>query len=298
MSAGQDTSFKIGHGRAGFLLLHGLAGTPVEMRAYGETLARAGYTVSCPQLAGHCGTFDDLKRSTWQDWAASASAALTDLRKSCDFVVVGGLSTGGVLSLWLAAERPKEVDGVVLLAPTLWINGWVIPWYARFFDLVLQKWFANLIDFPDVPPHGIKNPEIRERVHNAMNSGDSTLAGLPVTPGGAILEHRWLVKATCRRLGEVHQPVLVIHSREDDLADLDNVTYLMRRLSGIVDTVVLNDCYHIITSDQQRHIVSERSIEFVNRIRREALAPRGLQEADVASAQVTPLKPASDMTAA
>ncbi|MDX2201569.1 MAG: alpha/beta fold hydrolase [Hyphomicrobiaceae bacterium] len=262
-------SFRLGRGRLGFLLLHGLAGTPVEMRPFAEALASAGYTVSCPQLAGHCGSVDDLKAYTWQDWAATAEAALDELRETCDFVVVGGLSTGALLSLWLAAKRPRDVQGAVAFAPTLWLNGWVVPWYARLFRLVTQKWFANLIDFPDLPPHGVKSAQVRARIAEAFASGDNALCGQPVTPGGAVLEHRWLMQAVTKRLGEVTQPVLIVHSREDDYADLDNVLFLMRRLGGIVDTVVLDDCYHIITSDQQRHMVGNRTIEFVNRIRRE-----------------------------
>ena len=41
-------------GRIGFLLVHGLAGTPAEMKILGKRLNRYGFTVLCPQLAGHC----------------------------------------------------------------------------------------------------------------------------------------------------------------------------------------------------------------------------------------------------
>lgn len=302
MSSIVDHSFLIGRGRLGFLLLHGLAGTPVEMRAFGDALASAGYTVSCPQLAGHCGTADDLKARSWQDWATSAEAALDDLCERCEYVVVGGLSTGALLSLWLATKRPADVKGTVLLAPTLWLNGWVIPWYARFFNLVMTKWFANLIGFPDTHPHGVKCPEVRERIQQAFADGDSAVCGLPVTPGGAVLEHRWLMQTVSKQLGKVRQPTLIVHSREDDYADLDNVLFLMRKLAGIVDTVVLDDCYHIITSDQQRHIVANRTIEFVNRIRREdhvrALPAAEERVPTPIRRPATALRIATDMTAA
>ena len=72
----EDRSFIFERGRAGALLLHGLGGTPVEMRYVAMGLARAGITVSCPQLAGHSGSFEELRDSRWQDWYASAEAAL------------------------------------------------------------------------------------------------------------------------------------------------------------------------------------------------------------------------------
>jgi carboxylesterase len=126
-------------GRTGALLLHGLGGTPVEMRFLALALARTGITVSCPQLAGHTGGGVELKASTWQDWLASAANALDDLRRRCDTVIIGGLSMGAVLALMLAAERRDDVDGVACYSPTLRLDGWGIPWYARLFNLVPHK---------------------------------------------------------------------------------------------------------------------------------------------------------------
>src|SRR5688572_22303919 len=58
----KDYSYYIRGNRVGVLLLHGLAGTPAEMRYVANGMARAGYTVHCPQLAGHCGTEEDIKK--------------------------------------------------------------------------------------------------------------------------------------------------------------------------------------------------------------------------------------------
>ena len=183
----KDHSYRVAGGRVGVLLLHGLCGTPTEMRFVANGLARAGYTVHCPQLAGHCGTEQDIKSTTWQDWYASAEAALIEIRKECDVVVVGGLSTGAVLSLLLAANHPDKVQGTALFAPTLWLNGWLIPWHARLFRMVFSKRVANMIGFPDLHPHGIKDQRIRDFIQSALFSGDSSTAGLPNTPGGAVL---------------------------------------------------------------------------------------------------------------
>ena len=262
----KDHSYRVAGGRVGVLLLHGLCGTPTEMRFVANGLARAGYTVHCPQLAGHCGTEEDIKNTTWQDWYASSEAALVEIRKECDTVIVGGLSTGAVLSLLLAANHPDKVQGTALFAPTLWLNGWLIPWHARLFRMVFSKRVANMIGFPDLHPHGIKDQRIRDFIQSALFSGDSSTAGLPNTPGGAVLEHRRLVNATKRRLGDIHQPALIVHPREDDYADLDNAWYLQRNLKGMVDMVVLEDSYHIVTVDRQRHVVVDRATSFVEMV--------------------------------
>ena len=252
------------HGnRVGVLLLHGLGGTPVEMRDIGAAIADAGYTVKCAQLAGHCGTYEDLRETRWQDWADSAEAALRELKTSCDTIVVGGLSMGALLSLHMAATFPELVRGTILYAPTVWLNGWMVPYHAYLFNLVHMKWCANMFDFPDLPPHGIKDPQIRARIVGALHSGDASRAGLPVTPGGAVLEHRWMVNSVRRQIKNIRQPTLIIHPREDDYADLNNISYLMRNLGGTVETVTLDDSYHIVTVDRQKDLVAARTIQFI-----------------------------------
>jgi carboxylesterase len=271
----ENQGYFVAGGRTGVLLMHGLCGTPTEMRFVANGLARVGYTVYCPMLAGHGGSETDIKATSWQDWYASAEKALARLREHCDTVIVGGLSTGAVLALLLAARHPLEVQGTALLAPTLWLNGWHIPWYARLFRLVVSKRVANLIDFPDQAPHGIKDERIREFIRSALFSGDGSVAGLPSTPGGAVLEHRRLVTAACAELGQIRQPALIIHPREDDYADLDNAWYLQRHLKGLVDMVVLDDSYHIVTVDRQRHVVVERTAAFVAGVAKNAEAKAG-----------------------
>ena len=81
-------------------------------------------------------------------------------------------------------------------------------------------------------------------------------------------------------------PTLILHPREDDIADLDNAVYLQRRLGGLVETVVLDDSYHIITLDRQRHVVVDRSIEFARSVgARHALAERKLAPVKVDAAE-------------
>lgn len=263
-AAAKDHSYRVKGGKVGVLLIHGLCGTPSEMRYVANGLARQGYTVHCPQLAGHCGSAEQLKASTWQDWYRSCEDALRELRSQCDQVFVGGLSTGALLSLLLAARNPKDIDGMILLAPTLWVNGWNIPWYMQLFRLVFTKWVANLFKMPDLCPHGIKDERVRKFFADALIGGDQANAGLLHTPGGAVLEHRWLSNHVRGALGEIAQRTLILHPREDDLADINNSWYLQRHMKGIVDLVALNDSYHNVTLDRQRQVVVERIKDFVD----------------------------------
>lgn len=261
-----DTGFKIKGGKVGILLLHRLCGAPAEMRFVASGLAKQGYTVHCPMLAGHCGNVDRLRASSWTDWYRSAELALDDLKKDCDVVIAGGLSAGAVLAVMLAAKNPTKVRATALLAPTLWLNGWMIPWYARLFDLVRHKWAANLFSFPHHEPHGIKDERIREFIQRARTSRGVSEAGHPVTPGGVVFEHRQLVKAVRKLVGYVRQPALIVHPLEDDYAALNNAAYLRDHLNGPVEMTILDDCYHVVTIDRQRHLVVEAIDRFVAKL--------------------------------
>jgi carboxylesterase len=264
--ASQDTTYRIAGGKVGVLLIHGLCGTPAEMRFVASGLARAGYTVHCPTLAGHGGSRQDIVNTTWQDWYRSAEVALDEISKECDTVIVGGLCLGSIIGLHLAANNPAKVQGVALFSPTLWINGWAMPWYTKLFSLVRSRWVANLMEFPDAESLGIKCPRVREFVRAALAASDGSDLGTVGTPGAMVLEHRRLVAAVKKILGKIQQPTLIIHSRQDDYANLNNATFVQGKIAGAVDLVVLEDSYHMVTLDKERHVVVEKTRSFVERI--------------------------------
>jgi len=262
-----DRSYSFAGGRTGFLLIHGLGGTPVELKFVAKGLARHGFTVHCCQLGGHCGSEEDLLATGWSDWYASACAALDRIKQDCDTVIVGGLSMGAVLALHLAARRPTDVHGLALYAPTLWYDGWSTPWY-RFLirACMLTRWgqflFSRIYRFVEKEPYGIKDPYIRAVVIAAMKSGDSTQAGILVTPGEAVRQLCLLVDVVQKELPAITTPALIVQARDDDLSSLTNAEYLQRHLGGLVDTLILDDSYHIVTVDRQRDVVIEGSVAF------------------------------------
>jgi carboxylesterase len=131
------------------------------------------------------------------------------------------------------------------------------------FRIVKSKAIANLFHFP-IPMHvGIKDQRIRDFIRNTLTSSGAKQV---VTPGGAVLERRRLADVVMRQLSKITQPTLIIHAREDDYAGLDNAEYLQKKLAGTVDLVVLEDSYHMVTVDRQRHVVVERTASFVGRV--------------------------------
>ncbi|MDX2201665.1 MAG: alpha/beta fold hydrolase [Hyphomicrobiaceae bacterium] len=281
-----DRSVLIPGGRLGVLLVHGLGGTPVELRFVAQALARQGHTVYCCQLAGHCGTPEELRRSTWKEWYASVEAAHDRLKPHCDVIVAGGLSMGAILALHLAYNRPNGVQGLLLLAPALHLDGWAMPWHSRLLRYVRPTRVPLEMDLPERDPYGIKDERMRAIVVSGMQSGNAGEAGVFSTPLRSFANMNALVAVVRRNLPRIKQPAFIAHPREDDMASLDNTHILQRHLGGLVETLVLDNSYHIVTLDQQRHLVADRCTDFVARLGRLAARPsRSAQKAKAKDAR-------------
>ncbi len=256
-------------GRSGVLLIHGLTGTPTEMRFVARGLHQAGFTVRAVQLAGHCGSNDDLVASGWRDWARSVGVAASELRAQVDHLFVAGLSMGALLALKLAIDRPGDVDGIGLYGTTFRYDGWAIPPVARLsflLPLACRLGFGRDRVSMETFPYGIKNERIRSWIVSSMLSGDSEAAGLAGNPWPSLAEFVQLSRHVRRRLASVRAPCLVVHSTDDDIASLGNVAEIERHVSAPVEKVLLDDSYHMVTVDQQRDIVIGRSARFFDRI--------------------------------
>ena len=105
-----------GNGDVGVLVLHGFTGNPGSMRGLAEACAAAGFHVELPQLAGHGTAIEDMIPTRWADWSADAEKAYQVLSKRAKKIVVMGLSMGGALTLWMAAQHP-EACGIVCINP-------------------------------------------------------------------------------------------------------------------------------------------------------------------------------------
>jgi carboxylesterase len=258
------SSFLVGS-KTGILLIHGLGGTPVEMRYVAQGLNRAGYTVYSCQLTGHCGTTQDLIEAKWQDWTADVVKALDKL-KHCSKIFVGGLSAGSLLALYLAEQFPDKIDGTLLYSPTLVLNGWSMPWYMRFLHYLRPSMQFMEVMMNERQPHGLKDERIRKLVIQSMQA-NSTDAGTFQTPLSTMTQFNALSAYMRKRLKNITVPILSFHPREDDFSDISNSYEILRKVKGKAELVVLEDSYHIITLDKQRSHVLYKSEEFIENIR-------------------------------
>ena len=261
-SAIVDRSFRYGDGEAAVLLIHGLTGTPVEMQAVGRGLAAKGFSVYGMQLPGHCGSEIDLLKTGWRDWYRGVENAWREVSSRHADVFVAGLSMGALMAMHLCAQWPGKIRGLGLYSTTLIYDGWAIPRLAFLLPLFLRTPIANRYRFIENYPYGIKNDRLRQVIHSAMLSGQSADAGNLGMLGRSLRELRQLIAIVKREMPSVGAPTLVLQAREDDVTSPRNGEYVARHLGGPVRLEYLDDCYHMITIDQQRDDVIRLSAEF------------------------------------
>ena len=256
--------------RTGVLLVHGLTGTPAEMRVLGKGLQRQGFTVYAVQLAGHCASMEDMVATRWQDWLATVESGLARLSQHVDQVVVCGLSMGAVLSLAVASQCPDKVAGVCALSTTFRHDGWSMPRYTRLsflLPLFRRLGIGRQSVFMEAPPYGIKDEALRTRIIQQMRSGNSAAAGLPGNPWWSVIEMQRLSAHVRSRLKDLRVPCLVIHAKEDDISDVSNARDIQRgAIHAQVELVLLDNCYHMITIDRERRTVIAHINHFLRRL--------------------------------
>lgn len=256
------------------LLLHGLTGTPTELGYVAYHLRhRGGHAVRVPRLANHGQPLGVLARTKWQQLYASAREALVAAREDARAhgrpLVVGGLSMGAVMALMLAADYPDDVDGVACLSPTLFYDGWNVPWYRKLLPIVSYTPLKYFAFFRESDPYGLKDAALRGKIavrYGQMTLRDSEEAGelgYAHFPVRLFCEMRPLIARCKRLLPDVRCPVLLLQAEEDDMTGPANSEFIRARVgSSRRELVLLRNSYHLITADLERASVASHLQQF------------------------------------
>lgn len=282
-------------------LIHGITGTPVEMHYLGRALARHGWNVYATTLPGHCTHLRNLIRTSEETWLNHIQRQLTFLRDRYSHLLVAGLSASALLALESSTAVPLE--GIGVFSPTLVYDGWNIPWTRQLFPLAkktvpkpLQWLFFHL----DGPPYGIKNPVLQERIRAAYHPmgvlhqwakrqwrcrgkmlGDrprlprAASKGYSLFPLKTLLDIDRLIDRVRPRMPLVTAPTVILHAIEDDMTSPRNAYEVYHGIaSEQKELVLLEDCFHVITVDNQRQAVAQHVIDFFeNQINRGSEVP-------------------------
>jgi carboxylesterase len=247
---------------ASALLVHGLTGTPYEMRYLGERLSDAGVRVFAVRLAGHAGTPEELGATDHNAWYESVVDGLQRLRAYGDPVVVVGLSAGGVLAARLAVDQGEALSGVVMLAPAFFLPLWQRVALAGIRQLGRLASDIYLRSRAGADIHDAAARQVHPSAHL-----------MPLSAALSLCELSALVRP---RLGRLTQPALMIHSHRDHTCPFDkNVAYVMANLGSTRKRLVeLEESYHVITVDTDKERVAGEVLGFIRELFGEMAEPK------------------------
>jgi carboxylesterase len=229
-------------GAVGVLVLHGFTGSPRTVRDWAHYLAAAGLTVRAPLLAGHGGTWQELGRTGWTHWYATAESAFTELSARCAQVFVAGISMGGCLAFRLAQTQGSKVSGLVVVNPSLAGDNPLFP-LAPVLKYVVKSLTSIGGD--------IKKPGAEEQA----------LRRTPIA-SAATLPRMW--KTTRARLAEVTQPLLVFRSTVDHVVGPASDRVLRAALPG-AEVRPLANSYHVATLDNDAPEIFDGTLAFIRK---------------------------------
>ncbi len=236
------------------LLVHGLTGTPYEMRYLGERLSAAGVRVFAVRLAGHGGTPEELGATSHDHWYESVVDGCERLRAYGDPIVAVGLSAGGVLATRLALDQGEALSGVAMLAPAFFLPFWQRAALAGIKRL--GAWPGSIYI------RAAAGADIHDAAARQVHPSARLM---PLSAALSLCEMSAMVRP---RLGRLAQPAMLVHSRRDHTCPFEkNVEYLMANLGSVRKRLVaLEESYHVITVDTDKDRVSNEVLGFIREL--------------------------------
>lgn len=236
----------IDQGNAAFLFLHGFSGSPYEGREFAAYFAEKGYAVWVPLLPAHGTDPAEMEQIHYREWLIAVEEYYAAISEKYDQVIVCGQSMGGALALHLAANYPMA--GVISLAGAIFIRD------RRVKYLQVLRWLK---------PYHLKltGPDIRDPQAKANS------AAYDRYPTKSIIQLIRMIRKIKAELPKITCPCLLIHSRQDHTILYESMAYIAGRVSSkIVDTLTLEESYHVISVDQERAKIFQKIDSFLTSI--------------------------------
>jgi carboxylesterase len=230
---------------AAALCLHGLTGTPYEVRPVAELLVARGVRARGPWMAGHEKGVEELAKTSWQAWVELARNELAALKAEHDRVFLVGVSMGGLVSLRLA--ETEEINAMVVIGTPLVLPP-PIPQVLPLLRLFLSS-------RPKKDGSDIRDPVARAR-H----------PGLSVMPFAAVAELIALQSHVIAELANVRAPILIAHGRLDRTARPRDAKRILNEVgSGDKELFYLERSGHVATVDYDGPALARAAADFIGR---------------------------------
>ncbi|RSK47896.1 alpha/beta hydrolase [Bacillus canaveralius] len=226
--------------KVGILVSHGFTGSTQSMRPLGKAYAKAGYTVCGPRLKGHGTHYEDMEKTTYEDWIGSIEEGYQWLKERCETIFVTGLSMGGTLTLYLAEKYP-DIKGIIVINAA--------------------------IEMPDM--EAVKQVDVRflDAIGSDLRNPNVTELAYEKTPVRSVREIVKLMEIVKEKLSLIKCPVLIFVSEEDHVVPPDNSRIIYDQVSSPVKEMVeLKNSYHVATLDYDQKEIIDETLIFIDKV--------------------------------
>ena len=237
--------FELIGGQIAILLIHGFSGSPVSVKPWAEQLHQSGFTVNVPRLPGHGSNWNEMNNTRWEEWFAEVDNRFRELKSRHERVFVAGFSMGGALSLRLATIYRNEIEGLLLVNPSIGDDRLImrlVPFLKYFIPSVKGR--GTDVAAPNPPRHSYGRTPLR-----ALHS----------------LQKLWRVVR--RDLHLIDQPLMIGYSINDHVVNPKFSEILIDNVSSMdIREVVFERSFHNVALDYDLPILVEESVNFIREV--------------------------------
>ena len=225
------------------LCLHGLTGTPYEVRPIGEALCVRGLRARGLLLPGHNSTVERLATLDRGAWVAAVRGAYLRLADEHGQVHVVGMSLGGLLALDLAAEHP--VASVAVIGVLLRFSQplpLLIPIVKRLLPLLDKKTGSDIQD----PVARARHPGYRQM------------------PLASVHELIRLQREVRTKLERIRAPAFIAHGAHDTTARPRDAAHIHAAIGSDVKRLeIYANSGHVVPVDHDGRTLAREIADFV-----------------------------------
>jgi carboxylesterase len=228
------------------LFTHGFMGSPNQFKTLSDAALKNGYSASSILLPGHGSGGREFAKSKKTEWENAVREQINSFSKRYKKLILAGHSMGSLLSLRASVDFPDIVKGVIAIATPMYIH-MKLSMIKTGYDVAFGK-----------------NREDDERLLAAYelcsverSSPLTYIIGIP-----RYIDLFRMIYETKTILGKIEAPVLIIHSLEDEIADVRGVGVLEKNLKTY-EKLILAGSGHFYISPDDSALMTDAFIGFI-----------------------------------
>ena len=234
------------------ITVHGFSSSPKEVQQMSEFIHNKGINVYSPRLKGHGTAPEDLKDTTWKDWYASLSRAITIASLKYKRIYIIGFSTGGLLALLSSKKCYLEFAGIVCINAALNLN-----------DVRVKTLLPAISFWNDLVNAFHANDYAKEYIGNNAENPDINYDKFYVR---AIEQLSSLMAKTKKNLANIDCPILIIQAKDDPVVNPTSAYEIFEKIkSKQKDIVILDLNNHVIVKGNNTKELYDEIYKFIQK---------------------------------